>query len=81
MGRQQVGLAQPLAMIGHPNFAHYMWNELPALNAALRDRPVETRSLFAPLGPLEGLPRPAAFKPLAFGVEASSGAASRRRRA
>jgi len=61
---EETGLAQPLAMIGHPNFAHYMWNELPALNAALRDRPVETRSLFAPLGPLEGLPRPAAFKPL-----------------
>jgi hypothetical protein len=56
----------PSVWIGHPNFAHSMWNELPALRA-LRDQlgaSVKVRSLFEPLGALDGIDRAVALTAL-----------------
>lgn len=61
---ETANLNQPLAILGHPNFAHHMWNELPALKTLQEEAHVQTRTLFAPLGPLEGLPQPVPFSPL-----------------
>ena len=58
---EETPLSQPLAMTGHPNFAHHMWNELPALFALQAEQPVQTRSFFAPLGALDGMASPAPF--------------------
>ncbi len=61
---EETPLSEPLAMTGHPNFAHHMWNELPALFALQSEQPVQTRSFFAPLGPLQGVSPPAPFTPM-----------------
>lgn len=61
---EETVLTEPLAILGHPNFAHHMWNELPALNHLRSDTPVSIQTLFAPLGPLDGLPEPRPFRAL-----------------
>ena len=48
-------------VIGHTNFAHHLWNELPALDEWLSTRPLHSvrrlvvRALLEPLGPLQDL--------------------------
>ncbi len=44
----------PNIIVGHPNFAHHMWNELPALLALRKmlKNDLSVRALFSPLGPL-----------------------------
>lgn len=61
---EETVLAEPLAILGHPNFAHHMWNELPALNRLRSNTPFSIQTLFAPLGPLTGLPEPGPFRAL-----------------
>lgn len=49
---------QPIAMIGDPNFAHFMWNEFPALIEAVdttTDFSINLR--FDPLGVMQGFAR------------------------
>lgn len=49
-------------LLGHPNFAHYLWNELSALDYLISNAVLSTDrfqyeliNLFQPLGPVEGL--------------------------
>ncbi|MEM6323957.1 MAG: hypothetical protein AAF748_09750 [Pseudomonadota bacterium] len=43
--------AQPIALLGHPNFAHYVWNEFPALWHLNTAAPAaQIRMLYDPLG-------------------------------
>ena len=51
-------LAAPVVLIGHPNFAHNLWNELAALHAyakARRDTAavLELKTIYEPLAPIE----------------------------
>lgn len=50
----------PVLLLGHPNFAHNLWNELPAVEAYTRSRGVErpalrVKAIYEPLVPVEKL--------------------------
>ena len=44
-----------LVLVGHANFAHVIWNQLPGLLAARLGPPPEVFSSYEPLGPIEQL--------------------------
>ena len=48
----------PVVLMGHPNFAHHLWNELPALHAYTLARDagapmMHIRTLYQPIAPIE----------------------------
>ena len=53
--------SQPTVLVGHPNFAHHLWNELPALRACLElvartgCKAPSVQALYEPLLPLTRL--------------------------